>query len=103
MSHHLRKVFLFLIASAVVAAETAVASSERGPALPLPDPSPEEIALENWSSDEPLPNSVRAWHYNPAIVQPLMEIGGAVQDTVLSYTTRQMLATIVASRNHCLY
>jgi hypothetical protein len=81
----------------------ARASTEMKPALTLPDPSPDEIAMENWSGDRPLSNSGRAWHYNPTMVQPLMEVGDAIEDPTLTPVTRRMLTGVVASRNHCLY
>jgi hypothetical protein len=79
------------------------ASTEMQPALTLPDPSPDEVAMENWSGDGPLSNSVRAWHYNPSLVQPLLEVGGAVEDSVLTRVTRHMLTGVVAARNYCFY
>jgi hypothetical protein len=74
-----------------------------GPALPLPDPSPEAMAASNWPEGRELSNSIRAWHYNPQLVQPLLEVGSALDETPLSQAMRMMLATVVASRNGCFY
>ena len=71
--------------------------------LPLLNPAPEEIAIPNWPGDRPLPNSIRAWHYNPDLVSPLLEIGQAVDNSILDIKMRRMLAAVVASRNKCLY
>ena len=73
------------------------------PALPLPDPLPDEIAVASWPEGRPLPNSVRAWHYNPTLVTPLLEVGRAVDDASLPLVTKRMLAAVVTSRNRCLY
>jgi len=79
------------------------AESELEAALPLPELSLEDIAVPNWPGERPLANSVRACHYNPKLVRPLLEVSGAVEDTTLSFAMRSMLAAVVASRNHCLY
>lgn len=73
------------------------------PSIPLPDPAPEEIAVPNWDPDRPLSNSVRAWHYNPDLVLPLLEVGDAIDNSAIDFKTGRMLAAVVASRNHCLY
>jgi hypothetical protein len=73
------------------------------PALPLPDPAPDEIAVECWPEGRTLPNSLRAWHYNPGLVAPLREVGAAIDDSTLPPVIKRMLAAVVVSRNHCLY
>ena len=77
--------------------------SRGGPSLALPDPATEEIAIPNWPEGAPLANSVRAWHYLPPMVQPLLELGQAIDDVILSRATSLLLAGVVASRNQCLY
>ena len=50
-----------------------------------------------------MPNSVRAWHYNPAMVKPLVDLGAAIQEGPLSMPLQFMLLAVVASRNDCRY
>jgi len=76
---------------------------DESPSLTLLDPDPDDIAIPNWPGDRPLPNSMRAWHYLPAMVQPLLEFSRALDETLLPRSTYLMLAAVVASRNHCLY
>jgi len=73
------------------------------PLLPLPDPSQDEVAIDNWSGVRTLSNSGRAWHYHPPMVQPLHDLLDSLYETSLSYSTMLMLATVVASRNECRY
>ena len=43
--------------------------------------------------------SLPAWRYNPRLVQPLLDVGAAVDEGPLSLRMRRMLATVVAARN----
>ena len=88
---------------AIVSVLLAVSSQAAQPSLPLPSPAPEEVAIDNWIGERDLSNSVRAWHYNPAMVQPLLDVGSAVEDTTLTLRLRRMLALVVASLNECRY
>ena len=45
------------------------------PSLPLPELTAETSQLKNWSAGRPVVNSIRAWHYVPEMVQPLLEVG----------------------------
>ena len=94
---------LFLLCSAGSANSDPAQREGARPSLPLPDPSPDEIAVPNWSADRQLPNSTRAWHYNPDLVRPLLEVADAVDNTILDFRMRRMLIAVVASRNYCLY
>lgn len=48
-------------------------------------------------------NSMRAWHYNPDLVMPMVKVGEAVQSPILDYRLQMMLAAVVSSRNGCRY
>jgi hypothetical protein len=79
------------------------AAAERAPAIPLPDVPPDSIAHRSWPRDRPLSNSARAWHYIPKLVQPLADVGDAVDQGPLTGRLKWMLITVVASRNECRY
>jgi hypothetical protein len=105
MLQFLRPLALLLVClggSSALATRAPVKPAE-GPPLPLPEPAAAEIAFPNWPAERPLPNSVRAWHYNPDLVLPLSEVGDAVDRPPLTLDLRRKLAAVVASRNHCLY
>lgn len=91
-------VVLSLNLSSVQAQETV----QKG-TLPLPEVNEETNMISNWRGGYPLPNSIRAWHYNPDFVMPMMEVGQAVQNSTLSYRLQMMIAAIVSSRNNCIY
>jgi hypothetical protein len=94
---------VWVLISAFCLLESSVVADDTHPALPLPDPTPDEIAVENWPEGKPLPNSVRAWHYNLSLVKPLLEVGAAMNDPTLPFVIKRMLAAVVVSRNRCLY
>ncbi len=94
---------LILYCYSVINALHVTQEHETKSTLPLLNPAPEEIVIPNWPDDRPLPNSIRAWHYNPDLVNPLLEIGQAVDNSILDIKMRRMLAAVVASRNKCLY
>jgi hypothetical protein len=73
------------------------------PSIPLPDLELEDIEVPNWSDSRVLPNSTRAWHYNPDLVRPLLEVADAVDSPILDFKMRRMLIAVVASRNGCFY
>ena len=83
-------------------AETVAETSDQ-PAIPLPEPTPELFEQSGWLADRPTGNSVLAWHYNPSLVQPLLDVGAAVDEGPLPFRMRRMLATVVAARNLCRY
>jgi hypothetical protein len=89
---------MLILASSALAQE----DSTRAP-IPLSDPTPEQRSISGWPDDRPLSNSIRAWHYNPYMVQPLSELGDAIDKSSLSLYTSRMLIAVVASRNHCIY
>jgi hypothetical protein len=84
-------------------APTAMAAEATQPNLPLPEVDVETSPLQDWPRDLPMPNSMRAWHYNPAMVKPLVELGAAIQEGPLPMPLRFMLLAVVASRNACRY
>lgn len=85
-------------------APTAAAAAEgAAPNLPLPEVELDTSPLQDWPRDIPMPNSLRAWHYNPGMVQPLVDLGAAIQEGPLSMPLRFMLLAVVASRNDCRY
>ena len=91
---------LFLTTSAC-GASPGIAS--RTPPLPLPIVNAENAAIPV-RSGKPVANSLRAWHYRPAIVKPLAALVDAVLDeNRLPERTVDMLIVVVASRNRCLY
>jgi alkylhydroperoxidase family enzyme len=69
------------------------------PTLPLPEVTPETNQLP----EQPLWNSVRAWHYNPKMVRPLWDVWAAFEDPPLSMRMKVMVAAVTDSRNHCPY
>jgi len=73
------------------------------PTLPLPVITTENIQIPDWPPERPMANSMRAWHYNPALVMPMVRIGEAVQSPILDYDLQMMLAAVVSSRNGCRY
>lgn len=81
-----------------------VSSEERPrePTLPLPDVTSETSHLPDlpqywhWSS-------IRAWHYNPNIVQPLWDVWVALEEPPLTLRMKVMLAAVTDSRNRCPY
>jgi hypothetical protein len=77
--------------------------SEPGPSLPLPEVTPENAALP-LKSGRPIANSLRAWHYKPAIVKPLAALVDATLDgSRLPDRMLDALVVVVASRNRCFY
>jgi hypothetical protein len=103
MQNRVRFVVAPLLAAACLQPAHAVDSQLQEPALPLPNPLGDEVAIHDWDDDRPLSNSGRAWHYNRNLVQPLMEVSDAVNDSTLTCATRMMLVTVVASRTGCMY
>jgi hypothetical protein len=80
-----------------------VASPPPGPSLPLPDVTPQNAAIELRKA-KPVANSLRAWHYRPAMVRPLaVLIDATLDDTHLTDRMLDMLVLVVASRNRCFY
>ncbi len=73
------------------------------PTLPLPDITIEMNRLEQWTGEKSLWNSVRAWHYNPEMVQPLWDVWEALAKPPLSLRMKLMVAAVTDSRNHCPY
>jgi alkylhydroperoxidase family enzyme len=73
------------------------------PTLLLPDVTLEVNRLEQWTGDKPLWNSVRAWHYNPEMVQPLWDVWEAFTKPPLSLRMKILIGAVVDSRNHCPY
>lgn len=69
------------------------------PTLPLPEVTPETNQLP----EQPLWNSVRAWHYNPKMVRPLWDVWAAFEKPPLSMRMKVMVAAVTDSRNHCPY
>jgi hypothetical protein len=90
--------FLLVPASSALAQE----DTERTP-IPLPDPTPEQRSISGWPEERRLSNSIRAWHYNPYMVEPLSEVGNAIDKSSLPLFMSRMLIAVVASRNHCIY
>ena len=73
------------------------------PTLPLPNVTIDNNRYEKWSDTEPLWNSIRAWHYNPEMVQPLTDLGKALNRASLSNRIKLMLVIVTDSRNGCIY
>lgn len=94
-------VWLALLAVSILFGSAA--ANGPGPSLPLPTPSAGQLEESGLPADIELTNSVRAWFYNPSLVGPLLEVGAAVEDSILTLEVRRMLAVVVASRNQCLY
>ena len=69
------------------------------PTLPLP----EVTAETNQLPEQPLWNSVRAWHYNPRMVRPLWDVWAAFEAPPLDMRMKVMVALVTDSRNRCPY
>jgi hypothetical protein len=100
---HLIRIFAVLSLLIVLASSVLAQEGFARTPIPLPDPTPEQRSISGWPDDRQLSNSVRAWHYNPYMVQPLSELGNAIDKCSLSLFTSRMLIAVVASRNHCIY
>jgi alkylhydroperoxidase family enzyme len=57
----------------------------------------------NQLPEQPLWNSVRAWHYNPQMVRPLWDVWAAFEEPPLSMRMKVMVAAVTDSRNRCPY
>ena len=77
----------------------SLAQRPQQPTLPLPEVTPETNQLP----EQPLWNSVRAWHYNPQMVRPLWDVWAAFEEPPLSMRMKLMVATVTDSRNRCPY
>jgi len=99
----LKDFFIIFAAFVICVASLTGQESQKIPSLPLPDVTDENIMISNWRSGFPVPNSIRAWHYNPELVMPLAELGQAVQNPTLDYRLQMMMAAVVSSINGCLY
>lgn len=73
------------------------------PTITLPEITLKESQLKQWTGEKPMWNSVRAWHYNPDMVQPLWDVWEALAKPPLSLRTKVMVAAVTDSRNHCPY
>ena len=77
----------------------SLAQRPQQPTLPLPEVTSETNQLP----EQPLWNSVRAWHYNPQMVRPLWDVWAAFEEPPLSMRMKLMVATVTDSRNRCPY
>lgn len=77
----------------------AVAQRPLEPTLPLPDMTPEINQLP----EQPVWNSVRAWHYNLRMVRPLWDVWTAFEEPPLSMRMKVMVGAVTDSRNRCPY
>ncbi|NIM48072.1 MAG: hypothetical protein GTO22_02230, partial [Gemmatimonadales bacterium] len=77
----------------------SVTQRPQQPTLPLPQVTPETNQLP----EQPLWNSVRAWHYNPQMVRPLWDVWAAFEEPPLSMRMKLMVAAVTDSRNRCPY
>ncbi len=68
----------------------SLAQRPQQPTLPLPEVTPETNLLP----EQPLWNSVRAWHYNPQMVRPLWDVWAAFEEPPLSMRMKVMVATV---------
>lgn len=73
------------------------------PTLPLPVITSDLNQLRQWDIVKPLWNSLRAWHYNPEMVQPLWDVWEALAKPPLSLRMKIMIALVTDSRNRCPY
>jgi len=73
------------------------------PTLPLPEVTLASSRLKQWTGEKSWWNSVRAWHYNPDMVQPLWDVWEAFTKPPLSLRMKIMIAAGTDSRNHCPY
>ena len=89
--------FVFSFNSLMAQEETII------PNLPIPEITSDNNQIWQWPEGMPVPNSIRAWHYNKDMVMPLMNVGQAVQNNVLEYVTMMKLAMVISSKNKCIY
>jgi len=92
-----------VLALAIAVAPLRGQEESNTPVLPLPVITSENVQIPDWPPDRPMANSMRAWHYNSALVMPMVKIGEAVQKPILEYDLQMMLAAVVSSRNGCRY
>ena len=94
--------FVTLLAVLLIGAacpSQSLAQRPRQPTLPLPEVTPQTNQLP----EQPLWNSVRAWHYNPQMVRPLWDVWAAFEEPPLSMRMKLMVAAVTDSRNRCPY
>ncbi len=96
-----------LVSVVVLAALTSAGSCQPSPEYERPtEPTlslPEVTPATNQLPEEPLWNSIRAWHYNPKMVRPLWDVWEALAEPPLDLRTKVMVAAVTDSRNRCPY
>ena len=97
-SHVFLLIVFFLIVNSLQAQESKII-----PNLTIPEITTENNLIWQWPEDLPVPNSIRAWHYNKDLVLPLMNVGQAVENSLLDYVTIMKLAMVISSKNDCFY
>lgn len=75
----------------------------KSPTLPLPVVTAENSQIPTWPEGRLMANSMRAWHYNPDLVMPMIRVGEAVQNSILDYGLQMKIAAVVSARNGCMY